>query len=53
MAAEILLRTVDIVSSGLRFLKLLMFGGRNSPEFAAERNMLAMLLRWPTTAGKR
>jgi N-acetylglucosaminyl-diphospho-decaprenol L-rhamnosyltransferase len=53
LPAEILLRTVDIASSGLRFLKLLMFGGRNSPEFAAERNMLAMLLRWPTTAGKR
>jgi len=51
--AEILLRTVDITSSGLRFLKLLMFGGRNSPQFAAERNMLARLLRWPTTAGKR
>jgi hypothetical protein len=53
LAAEILLRTVDITSSGMRFLKLLMFGGRNSPEFAAQRNMLAMLLRWPTTAGKR
>jgi N-acetylglucosaminyl-diphospho-decaprenol L-rhamnosyltransferase len=53
LAAEILLRTVDIVSSGLRFVKLLVLGGRNSPEFAAERNMLAMLLRWPTTASKR
>ncbi len=53
LAAEILLRAVDIVSSGSRFFKLLMFGGRNSPEFAAERNMLATLLRWPTTAGKR
>ena len=47
LAAEILLRTVDIASSGSRFFKLLMFGGRNSPEFAAERNMLATLLRWP------
>jgi N-acetylglucosaminyl-diphospho-decaprenol L-rhamnosyltransferase len=52
-AAEILLRAVDITSSGLRFLKLLMFGGRNSPELAAERSMLAKLLRWPTIAGKR
>jgi len=53
LAAEILLRAADITSSTLRFLKLLMFGGRNTPQFAAERNMLAMLLRWPTTANKR
>jgi hypothetical protein len=53
LSAEIHLRAVDITSSGLRFSKLLLFGGKNSPEFAAERHMLAMLLRWPTTAGKR
>lgn len=51
--AEILLRAVDISSSGLRYLRLLLVGRKNSPEFAAQRNMLAMLLRWPTTAGKR
>jgi N-acetylglucosaminyl-diphospho-decaprenol L-rhamnosyltransferase len=53
IAAEILLRGVDITSSGLRFLRLLMVGRKNSPEFAAQRNVLAMLLRWPSTAGKR
>jgi len=51
--AEYLLRAVDILTSALRFGKLLLFGGKNSPELAAQRNMLATLLRWPTTAGKR
>lgn len=53
LAAEILLRGVDIIASCLRYLKLLISGAKNSPEFAAQREVLAMLLRWPTIAGKR
>jgi N-acetylglucosaminyl-diphospho-decaprenol L-rhamnosyltransferase len=53
IVAEIFLRTVDIISFGLRFLKLLVRGRRNTPEFAMQRDVLAMLLRWPAAAGKR
>jgi N-acetylglucosaminyl-diphospho-decaprenol L-rhamnosyltransferase len=52
IAAEIFLRAVDIVSFSLRFLKLLVGGRRSTPEFAAQRQMLLTLLRWPA-ASKR
>jgi N-acetylglucosaminyl-diphospho-decaprenol L-rhamnosyltransferase len=53
IVAEFALRTIDILTSGLRYLKLLLSAGKNSPEFAAQRDVLTMLLHWPTTAGKR
>jgi GT2 family glycosyltransferase len=53
LAAELFLRAVDISSSSLRYIKLRIFGGKNSPEIAAQRDVLTMLLHWPTTAGKR
>jgi hypothetical protein len=53
IVAEFFLRGADIVSFGIRFLKLLLFGRKNSPEFAAQKDVLAMLLHWPTAAGKR
>jgi hypothetical protein len=60
LAAEIFIRTVDIISSSLRFLKLLFLRRNRSPEFAAQRDLLAMLLHWPAAserealpAGKR
>jgi GT2 family glycosyltransferase len=53
LAAELLLRGVDISSSCLRYLKLRFFGEKNSTEIAAQRDVLTMLLHWPTTAGKR
>jgi hypothetical protein len=53
IAAEVLLRAVDIASFGLRFLKLLIRGRRSTPEFATQRDVLAMLLHWPADAHKR
>jgi N-acetylglucosaminyl-diphospho-decaprenol L-rhamnosyltransferase len=60
LAAEIFLRTVDIASSSLRFLKMLFLRQNHSPEYAAQKDLLAMLLHWPAAserealpAGKR
>jgi GT2 family glycosyltransferase len=53
IVAEIFLRAVDITSFGLRFLKLLIRGRRSTPEFATQRDVLAMLLHWPVDADKR
>jgi hypothetical protein len=53
IAAEVLLRATDIASFGLRFLKLLVRGRRSTPEFATQRDVLAMLLHWPVDAHKR
>jgi hypothetical protein len=38
---------VDIASFGLRFLKLLFMRRSHSPEFAAQKDVLTMLLHWP------
>ena len=51
LAAEIFLRTVDIASFGLRFLKLLFSRRSHSPEFTAQRDILTMLLHWPAAGG--
>lgn len=53
IVAEIFLRAVDIISFGLRFLKLLVRGRRSSPEFAKQRETLLILLHWPAAANKR
>jgi GT2 family glycosyltransferase len=45
--AEIFIRAVDIASFGLRYLKLIVRGRRNTPEYANHRDVLAMLLRLP------
>jgi hypothetical protein len=50
-AAEAFIRGVDIASFGLRYLKLLLRGRKNTPEFETQRDVLALLLRWPV-AGK-
>jgi N-acetylglucosaminyl-diphospho-decaprenol L-rhamnosyltransferase len=47
LPAEFFIRAVDIASFSLRFLKLGITGGKNSPEFAAQREILGLLLRWP------
>jgi hypothetical protein len=47
--AEIFIRAVDIASFGLRYLKLIVRGGRNTPEYATQREVLALLLRGPGT----
>jgi GT2 family glycosyltransferase len=43
IAAEYLLRAVDIFSFGLRYLKLLLGGQKNTPEGARHRDVLAIL----------
>ena len=53
LAAEIFLRGVDILSFGMRCLRLLFFGRTKSAEFAAQRDVLAMLLHWPRAVGFR
>jgi GT2 family glycosyltransferase len=53
IAAEFFVRGVDITSFSLRYLKLWLRGQRDTPEFAAQRDVLAMLLRWPAAAAKR
>lgn len=53
LAAEIFIRAVDITSSALRYLKLLVRGRKHTAEFATQRDILAILLRWPAAAGKR
>jgi N-acetylglucosaminyl-diphospho-decaprenol L-rhamnosyltransferase len=52
IAAEIFLRTADIASSGLRFLKLLFLRRSDSPEYAAQKGILTMLLHWPSTSDR-
>jgi hypothetical protein len=42
--AEYFIRAVDILSFGLRYLKLLLRGKKNSPECARQRDVLAILL---------
>jgi GT2 family glycosyltransferase len=53
LAAEIMLRTVDILSFTMRCTRLLFTGRTKSQEFAAQRDVLTMLLHWPRTAGWR
>jgi N-acetylglucosaminyl-diphospho-decaprenol L-rhamnosyltransferase len=53
IGAEIFVRAVDICSFSLRYLKLWLRGQRDTPEFATQRDVLAMLLRWPAAAAKR
>jgi hypothetical protein len=53
--AEIFIRAVDIISFGLRYLKLIVRGRRNTPEYATHRDVLSILLRLPgarAAAGK-
>ncbi|MGA3067348.1 MAG: glycosyltransferase family 2 protein [Tepidisphaeraceae bacterium] len=45
--AEMFIRAVDIASFGLRYLKLRLSGRQDSPECAAQRDILTLLLRWP------
>ena len=47
IVAEFFVRCVDITSFSLRYLKLWVRGRRDTPEFAAQRDVLALLLRWP------
>jgi N-acetylglucosaminyl-diphospho-decaprenol L-rhamnosyltransferase len=47
-AAEVFIRAVDIASFSLRYLKLIVRGRRNTPEYANHRDVLAMLLRGPS-----
>ncbi|MDP9174830.1 MAG: glycosyltransferase family 2 protein [Planctomycetota bacterium] len=44
LVAEHFIRTIDIISFGLRHLKLLLRGRKNSPEYARQRAILAILL---------
>jgi N-acetylglucosaminyl-diphospho-decaprenol L-rhamnosyltransferase len=48
LPAEFLIRMVDIASSTLRFLKLRLTAAKNSPELAAQREILGILLHWPS-----
>ncbi len=41
------IRLVDIASFGLRYLKLRLGGKQDTPEFAVQRDILNLLLRWP------
>jgi N-acetylglucosaminyl-diphospho-decaprenol L-rhamnosyltransferase len=52
LAAEIFLRAIDILSFGVRFLKALFLRRSRSEEFAAQREVLSLLLHWPS-AGHR
>ena len=45
--AEMFIRLVDIASFGLRYLKLRLGGKQDTPEFAVQRDILNLLLRWP------
>ena len=47
--SEIFIRAVDIASFGLRYLKLIVRGRRNTPEYATQRDVLSLLLRGPGT----
>jgi len=51
LPAELFIRFTDIAASALRYLKLLIRGRKNTPQGAAQRDLLALLLRWPV-AGK-
>ncbi|MGD1278301.1 MAG: glycosyltransferase family 2 protein [Tepidisphaeraceae bacterium] len=51
LPAELLIRFLDIAASTLRYFKLLIRGRKNTPQGAAQRDLLALLLRWPV-AGK-
>jgi N-acetylglucosaminyl-diphospho-decaprenol L-rhamnosyltransferase len=44
-AAEMFIRAVDIASFGLRYLKLIAWGRRNTPEYADYHEVLSILLR--------
>jgi N-acetylglucosaminyl-diphospho-decaprenol L-rhamnosyltransferase len=43
--AALWLRMIDIVAFGLRWLKLLLKGRKNTPEFATQRDVLSILLK--------
>jgi GT2 family glycosyltransferase len=45
--SEWFIRGVDITSFGLRYLKLLLRGRTKTPEFATQRDVLAILLKAP------
>jgi N-acetylglucosaminyl-diphospho-decaprenol L-rhamnosyltransferase len=48
-AAEMFIRIIDISSFGLRYLKLRIGGKQNTPEFAVQRDIFNLLIRWPQT----
>jgi len=47
LAAEWWIRFVDILANSVRYLKLLATGRGTTDEFARQRDILAILLRWP------
>jgi N-acetylglucosaminyl-diphospho-decaprenol L-rhamnosyltransferase len=45
--AEMFIRVVDISSFGLRYLRLRLGGKKDTPEFAIQRDIFNLLIRWP------
>jgi N-acetylglucosaminyl-diphospho-decaprenol L-rhamnosyltransferase len=45
--AEMFIRVIDISSFGLRYLKLRLGGKKDTPEFAVQRDIFNLLIRWP------